>query len=112
MTDHKLLPRVPTEEMFLSLKGIARSDLIGDQISRDRLTEIWQAMLDAAPDETDASTLWRNQAEGHKTEVERLRHRCMELEGALREAIEWGGYDDHDVPAVWLDRATAALEAP
>ena len=28
----------------------------------------------------------------------------------LREAIEWNGEDDFGVPAVWLERARAALE--
>ena len=32
------------------------------------------------------------------------------LRAALREAIEWNGEDDCGVPAVWLQRARAALE--
>ena len=32
------------------------------------------------------------------------------LRAVLREAIEWNGEDDCGVPAVWLERARAALE--
>lgn len=32
-----------------------------------------------------------------------------ELLEALQEAIEWDSHDDHDVPAVWLDVARAAV---
>lgn len=32
-----------------------------------------------------------------------------DLVEALKEAIEWDGADDEGVPAVWLDKAKAAL---
>lgn len=32
-----------------------------------------------------------------------------ELLAALQEAILWDSHDDHDVPAVWLDAAKAAI---
>ncbi len=39
----------------------------------------------------------------------RLKCAAPSLLAALEQAIEWDSHDDHDVPAVWLEAARAAI---
>ena len=80
-----------------------RDDL---QRTFDMMWATQQRAIQAWQERHDKPLTWPD----HAKLVEWLLEDRERLRAVLREAIEWNGEDDCGVPAVWLERARAALE--